>query len=179
MDPLEHPDPQQPIGGWWPLRVDRVVSTTLTLMAVLIIYDGWNELTLGGVIVVIVGPVVAIFVSHLFAAGLAGRVRTGRPLTRKEHRVLLRDESRFLLIAVPPVAILLILGAVGVSYNRAIQVIVAAGVISLGFWGGVAGRRAGLRGWPLLISVLYGLVLGGLILVLQAVLQPGGETFRP
>ena len=46
------------------------------------------------------------------------------------------------------------------------------GVLSLGAWGGVAGRRAGLTGWPLALSIAYGLVLGGVILALQAVLQP-------
>ena len=46
--------------GRWPVRVDRLVYTTITLMAVLVIYDGWDELTITGVIAVIVGPVTAI-----------------------------------------------------------------------------------------------------------------------
>jgi len=45
-------------------------------------------------------------------------------------------------------------------------------------WGGVAGRRAGLTGSCLVLSVLYGLMLGGLVLVLQALLQPGQNPFR-
>lgn len=36
------------------------------------------------------------------------------------------------------------------------------GVLSLGVWGGVAGRRAGLTGWPLVLSIAYSLVLGEL-----------------
>ena len=66
----------------------------------------------------------------------------------------------------------------GVSYQRIIQVIVLVGVASLGVWGGVAGRRAGLAGWGLLLSILYGLMLGGSVLVLQAMLQPGQDPFR-
>ncbi len=57
--------------------------------------------------------------------------------------------------------------------------IVLTGVLSLGIWGGVAGRRAGLSGWALVLSILSGLFLGGIILVLQALLQPGHEPFRP
>jgi hypothetical protein len=65
------------------------------------------------------------------------------------------------------------------SYTRIIQVIVLTGVLSLGIWGGVAGRRAGLSGWALVLSIVSGLFLGGIILVLQALLQPGHEPFRP
>jgi hypothetical protein len=84
-----------------------------------------------------------------------------------------------LLVAVPPLAILVVLTIVGVSYTRIIQVIVLTGVLSLGVWGGVAGRRAGLSGWALALSIVSGLFLGGIILVLQALLQPGHEPFRP
>ena len=60
-------------------------------------------------------------------------------------------ECRFLLITVPPLAILVVLTIAGVSYTRTIQVIVLTGVLSLGVWGGVAGRRAGLTGWALVV----------------------------
>jgi len=89
------------------------------------------------------------------------------------------EECRFLLVAAPPLAILVGLAIVGDSYTRIIQVIVFTGVLSLGVWGGVAGRRAGLTGWALVLSIASGLILGGIILVLQAVLQPGHEPFRP
>ena len=65
------------------------------------------------------------------------------------------------------------------SYMRIIHVIVLTGVLSLGVWGGVAGRRAGLTGWPLLVPIIYGLFVGGIILILQALLQPGHNPFRP
>ena len=165
--------------GRWPIRVDRVVYTTITVMAALLIYDGWQQLTITGVIAVIVGPVVAIFLSHVFAAALAHRVAVGTPLSARERRAVLITESRFLLIAVPPVLVVLVLAIAGVPYARAISVTIGLGVLSLGFWGGLAGRRAGLRGWPFVVSVLYGLCLGGVILLLQAMLQPGGHPFLP
>jgi hypothetical protein len=161
------------------IRVDRVIYTTITLLCVLIIYDGWEQLQFSDVVAVIIGPSLAIFLSHIFGAALGTRVALGRPLTRRERWAVFVEESRFLLIPVPPLAILVVLAIAGVSYTRIIQVIVLTGVLSLGVWGGVAGRRAGVTGWRLVFSIAYGLLLGGIILVLQAVLQPGREPFRP
>jgi hypothetical protein len=96
---------------------------------------------------VIVGPILAIFMGHVFGAALGTRVALGRPLTRRERAAVFVEECRFLLVAVPPLAILVVLAIFGVSYKRIIQVIVFTGVLSLGLWGGVAGRRAGLTGW--------------------------------
>jgi len=160
------------------LRVDRVIYTTITLMSVLIIYDGWNHLSFWGVLAVILGPMLAIFLSHLFGAELGTRVARGRPLTWRERRVAFVEECRFLVIMIPPVLILIVLSVAGVSYGRIIQVIILVGVASLGVWGGVAGHRAGLTGWGLVASMAYGLLLGGVILALQAFLQPGQEPFQ-
>ena len=62
------------------IRVDRVIYTTVTLMAVLIIYDAWEQLRFWNVVTVIVGPLLAIFLSHVFGATLGSRVALGRPL---------------------------------------------------------------------------------------------------
>ena len=56
--------------------------------------------------------------------------------------------------------------------------IVLLGVLSLGFWGGLAGHRARLTGWRLLASIAYGLLVGVLILGLQAILRPGQGNLR-
>ncbi len=160
------------------LRVDRVIYTTITLMSVLIIYDGWNHLSFWGVLAVILGPMLAIFLSHLFGAELGIRVARGRPLTWRERRAAFVEECRFLVIMIPPVLILIVLSVAGVSYGRIIQVIILVGVASLGVWGGVAGHRAGLTVWGLVASTAYGLLLGGVILALQALLQPGQEPFQ-
>jgi hypothetical protein len=171
--------PPKPRVGRLQIRVDRVIYTTITLMSVLIIYDGWNSLRFWGVVAVIVGPILAIFLSHVFGEELGIRVALGRPLTGSERRAVLADESRFLLIPIPPLIILTVLTLAGVSYTRSINVIVLAGVLSLGFWSTVAGRRAGLTGWSLVASTFYGLAVGCLFLVLQALLQPGHEPFVP
>jgi hypothetical protein len=161
------------------IRADRVIYTTITLLCVLIIYDGWEQLQFRNVATVIAGPILAIFLGHVFGAALGMRVAQGRPLTRREHRTVFLEECRFLLVAVPPLAILVVLTMAGVPYSRTIQVIVLCGAVSLGVWGGVAGRRAGLTGWALTLSIAYGLMLGGIVLALQALLQPGQNPFRP
>ena len=160
------------------IRVDRVIYTTITMMSVLIVYDGWATLTFGGVVAVIAGPMLAIFLGHVFGAGMGMRVQSGRALNRRESRRVLVEESSFLLLLVPPLAILLVLTAAGVSYTTTIQVVVLMGVVSLGFWGWVAGRRAQLTGWGVVGSVCYGLIIGGLILLLAALLRPGQGNLR-
>jgi VanZ family protein len=57
--------------------------------------------------------------------------------------------------------------------SEAIRSVLVLGAVSLGFWGGVAGRRAGLTGWRLMRAVMAGLLIGVLILALQVFLQPG------
>jgi len=158
--------------------IDRVIYTTITMLSVLIVYDGWAELTFWGVTAVLLGPVLAMFLSHVYAMGLAQRVELGRRLTRDERWVVIAGEFWILLLVLPPLAILTLLSMAGVAYTHIIQAIVWTGVISLGAWGAVAGRRAKLTGWALVASIGFGLLLGTLILLLQAVLQPGQATLR-
>jgi hypothetical protein len=153
--------------------VGRIVYGTITLMAVLIVYDGWQHLRFVDVAVVIVGPVLAMFFSHIFAAALAGRVARGTGLTTDELLKIVASESRFLLLALPPLALLCVLSLLGVALTDTIRVITVAGGLSLGFWSGLAGRRSGLTGWRLVAAVLAGLIVGGLVLTLQVILQPG------
>lgn len=125
------------------IRVDRLVYTTITLMSVLIIYDGWNRLTFLGVLAVILGPILAIFLSHLFGAELGTRVAVGRPLTWRERRVAFVEECRFLIVLEPPVLILTALSLAGVTYSRIIQVIILTGVVSLAFGAAWPGAELG------------------------------------
>jgi formate/nitrite transporter FocA (FNT family) len=156
-----------------PVDVDRVIYATITLMSVLIIYDGWQQLRFIAVVGVIVGPVLAVFLAHVFSASLAQQLSLGKLVTMAGRMKIVRSESRFLLLCVPPVLLVGILVPLGVSISEAIRSVLVLGTVSLGFWGGVAGRRAGLRGWRLVRAVMAGLLIGGLILALQVFLQPG------
>jgi hypothetical protein len=142
-------------------------------MSVLIVYDGWQQLRFLGVVAVIVGPVLAMFLSHIFSASLAQQLTLGRPVTIRERMRIARFESRFLLICVPPVLLVGILALLGVSMVDAIRYLLVLGTGSLGYWSGRAGRRAGLTGWRLARAVLAGLVIGALILGMYVLLQPG------
>jgi hypothetical protein len=153
--------------------IDRVVYATITVMSVLIIYDGWEKLHFLDVVGVICGPILAMFIAHVFSASLGREVAEGRKLRWSERATIVRTESRFMLLAVPPLALLALTQVAGASLKWSINIIVWAGAASLGYWGYVAGRRAGFTRWRLAGAIVSGLVVGLVILVLQVLLQPG------
>jgi hypothetical protein len=153
--------------------VGRVVYGTISIMSVLIVYDGWSKLELRGVLGVIIGPIAAMFVSHVFSSTLAQQVELGRRVNSTEMIGTIRSESRFMLLAVPPVVLAVVTNVSGAALTTSVQVILWFGVGSLGFWGGLAGRRAGFSGWHLVLAVVAGLVVGLTVLALQVFLQPG------
>jgi hypothetical protein len=159
--------------GGLKVNADGLISATISLLTVLIVFDGWQTLGFWQVVAVILGTLVAIFLSHLFGAELGRRVALGRRLTGRERRTVLVQESSVLLLAAPPLLILAVLNVAGVSYTQIIQVIIYLGVFSLGAWGFVAGRRAQLTGWALVASTAYGFFLGAVVLGLRAMLEPG------
>jgi hypothetical protein len=156
-----------------PILVDRIVYATITIMSVLIIYDGWQDLRWVDVIGVIVGPVVAMFVAHVFSALLAKQVDIGEALTWSDRWTIITSESRFLLLCVPPLASVFVLFALGASLSGAIRVTLWLEGLSLGYWGYLAARRAGVVGWRVLTYIAAGLLLGIVVLLLQVALQPG------
>jgi hypothetical protein len=153
--------------------ISHAVVGTITLTSVLIIYDGWASLSFGDAAAIIVGPVLAIFIARAFGEALAKVAAKGSPLNRSELLVGVRAECGFLLLAVPPIVLLAVLDLAGVALGDSIQVVIWLGAASLGFWGGLAGVRAGLRGWRLALAVAIGLLIGGLVLTLRVILQPG------
>ena len=91
----------------------------------------------------------------------------------KEWLVTARFELRFLLLAVPPLAGLFFLRVASVALTDAVRVVITVEALSLGFWAGLAAWYAGLRGRMLWGSILAGLVMGGVVLLLDLILQPG------
>jgi hypothetical protein len=153
--------------------ISHAVVGTITLTSVLIIYDGWASLSFGDAAAIIVGPVLAIFIARAFGEALAKVAAKGNPLSRSELLSGVRAECGFLLLAVPPIVLLAVLDLAGVALGDSIQVVTWLGAASLGFWGGLAGVRAGLRGWRLALAVAIGFLIGGLVLTLRVILQPG------
>lgn len=156
-----------------PHIVGRIITATITLVCVLIIYNGWANLEVRDVVVVIVGPVLAIVISHAFASGLVQHIELERRLTGREWLSTVVVESRMLLLAVPPLAIFIAVSAAGASVSEGIRIVVWLESISLGFWAGFAAHRAGLRRGSLALAVTAGLVVGLVVLALQVILEPG------
>jgi hypothetical protein len=159
-----------------PVIIGRAVTGTITLVCVLIVYDGWAKLRLIDVVGIVLGPIAAIFISHVFSGSLVQHVELGRRPTGSEWFTMLQFESRFLLLAVPPLVILLILDIAGGSLAESIRVIIWLEALSLSFWAGLAGYRAGLRGRALAVAVLGGLVVSALVVAIQVALQPGDQV---
>jgi hypothetical protein len=156
-----------------PSSIGRVVTATITITCVLVVYDGWARLRLLDVILIIVGPIVAIFTSHVFSTTLVRQVELGRRPNRSEWFANVRFEARFLLLAVPPVALLLLLRLATISLDDCVRVVIWTEALSLSFWTGLAAWITGIRGRSLLLAVLAGLVVGGVVVALQVMLQPG------
>jgi hypothetical protein len=158
------------------LVIDRVVYGTITMMSVLIVYDGWSTLDLAEVIGVMAGPILAMFLAHVFATLIAKQASVDSTVGPAESLGTIRREARFLLLAVPPAVLTTVLSVAGVSLTTCIQIVLWIGVASLGFWAWLAGRRAELTGWHLAMAVLAGVIVGLLVLGIQVLLQPGGKT---
>ena len=156
-----------------PAAIGRVVTATITLVCVLVVYDGWANLRVVDVVLIILGPIIAIFTSHVFSTTLVLQVELGRRPTRSEWFANARSESRFLLLAVPPLALLLALDLASVSVPNSVRVVIWMEALSLAFWTGLAAWLVGMRGRPLVLAVLAGLVVTGVVIILQVALQPG------
>jgi hypothetical protein len=159
---------------WGHTRViDRAVYGTIVVTSVLVGYDGWANLRVLGAVVIILGPVVAMVIGHVFAATLAAYPTLGRRPMRRELLEIVRHESHFLLVCAPQLILLPLLSLVGLSVSDTVRVLIWAGAASLGFWGGLAGQRAGLRWRGIAVGVVTGLAAGGAVLLMQVFLQPG------
>jgi hypothetical protein len=156
-----------------PVAINRAVVGTITVTSVLIVYDGWASRKLLEVVAIIIGPVLAMFIAHVFAGALAAYSARGRRFSTSALLNVVRAELGWLWLAVPPTALLLFLSAIGVALGDSIRVIIWLSAGSLGFWVGLAGHRAGLRGGQLALAVVLGLLVGGAVLMLQVFLQPG------
>jgi hypothetical protein len=121
----------------------------------------------------VVAPIIAIFTSHLFSSSLVQQVELGRRPTVGEWLATARFESRFLLLAIPPLGVLLVLRVANVTLTDSVQVVIWLEALSLSFWAGLAAWYAGLRGRSLALSLLGGLIVSTIVLLLQVFLQPG------
>src|SRR3954451_2172724 len=156
-----------------PGAIGRVVTATISLICVLIVYDGWAQLGHVDVVLIILGPIIAIFTSHVFSTTLVLQVELGRRPNRTEWAANARREARFLLLAIPPLALLFILDLASVPIQDSVRIVIWMETISLALWTSLAAWLVGMRGRPLILAFLAGLVVASIVIILQVVLQPG------
>ena len=155
------------------LRLDRLVYATVVLMSVLVVYDGWQELaSFAGLVAVIMAPMLALAIAHLFAEVLQAHAELRRPLTASEWARFTRDQVPWFLAAVPPLVMLGIGWVSPLDALTTISVLIWTGLLTLVALAAVAGHRAGLRGWRWLVAALSGGVVGLIVISLQVVLKP-------
>jgi hypothetical protein len=166
-------DPEHLHLGPVEIRLERVVYATVVLMSVLAVYDGWAELTsFLGVAVVIVAPLVALGIAHLFSEAIEEHYHLQRALTGAEWRRLALGQLKILVAAVPPLVILGIGWVSPLDERRTIAVLLWTGVATLVGLSLVAARRAGIRGWRLAVAGLSGGLVGLIVISLQVLLKP-------
>ena len=160
------------IGGW-AVSLERLTYSTIVLMSVLVVYDGWDQLaSYAGVAVVILGPTLAIAVAHLFSEAVHAHAEHGRPLTLTEWRRLSIDQVQILFSAIPPLLVLAVGWLSPLDEHGTIRLLLWTGVATLTGLAAVAGRRAGFRGWRWMMVAISGGAVGLFVVSLQIVLKP-------
>lgn len=153
------------------IEVGRWVYGTVILMTVLMVYADEGQATFGESVGVVIAPMLATFLAHLFASILAAENSKPGGLNRAELAHLVRSDAQFLLLTVPPLLVLLIgaLGAFGAP--TALMLILWGGVALLVVVGALAGRRVGLGTGGIAASAVASGAIGVLILVIQVFLK--------
>lgn len=76
---------------------------TVSLMAVLVVYDDWTaDIRFLGVVTVVVGPTLALALAHLFAKALEFHIQESRRPSAAQWRHLIAHAAQFLMVAIPP-----------------------------------------------------------------------------
>jgi hypothetical protein len=152
----------------------RIIYATIMLMTTYAIYDEGTDPLKAGPIIEIIGlslaPLFALAMAHAFSDGLDMQIRNGRRLTRHDRWHLFGTNLQYLYVAIPPTIVITVLGILGMDANDIIGFVQVLGLISLGWWGYYAGRKAGLgraRRWVFAIN--YSL-LGMLIILVELIL---------
>jgi len=154
------------------LDIERLSYATVVVMSVLAVYKGWAQLSLLSAALVVIAPVLALAVAHVFAELLQAHAAVQRPLTPAEWRAAVAHQPHLLLAAVPPLVVLTFGRVTPVDVENVRAVVLATGTVTLMGLAAVAGTRAGYRGWRLVGVSLAGGVVGLILICLQVVLKP-------
>lgn len=154
------------------LEVGRGVYATVLLMAVLAVATTKGPISLFDAGAAVVGSTAATYLAHLFA-GVLAELNNPAPTVRGARMIVLvaRADADLLLVAVLPVAVLLLSWAARWATSTAVLLIMALAVVFLATVGGLGGRRAGLGRGGVAASAGAATVLGSALLVVHVLLK--------
>lgn len=156
-----------------PVSIERLVYSTVVLMSVLVVYDGWGSLqSFAGIAIVILAPTLAIMVAHVFADVLHLQVEHHRLLDQGQLTAVLRDQLPILLAAVPPLLILLVGWLTPMDALNTISVLIWTGLLTLVALTAFSAFHAGVRGWRLIAWAVAGGLVGLIVISMQILLKP-------
>jgi hypothetical protein len=152
----------------------RVIYATIILMTSYAVYDeGTSRLRTANyldMVAVSIAPLFALSMAHAFSDALDIQIRNRRRLSGRDRRHLAADNLQYLYVAIPPLALIAVLGLVGWEANAIVELVQALGVVSLFFWGMYAGRKAGMsRRRQFSFGIGYGL-MGLFIIAVELIL---------
>ena len=160
----------------WRVTMDphRIIYSTILLMTAYAIYNEGTEplttrpyLELGALSL---APLFALSMAHVFSDALDLQIRKGRRLTNHDRRHLLAANLQYMYIAIPPIVLIVLLSLFHMPATDVIRVVLVLGLLSLGWWGYYAGRKAGvpvLRRWIFALNYSFmGAVVIGIELLL-------------
>ena len=158
------------------LRMDphRIIYATILLMTAYAIYDeGDTPFDQKGYIALIgvsIAPLFALAMAHAFSDALDMQIRNGRRLTGHDRRHLVATNMQYMYVAVPPFVLIAVLGLLDMDANDVLGLVQLLGIVSLGWWGWFAGRKAGVSrarsAWFAFSYSVMGLIVIGVELLL-------------
>lgn len=165
-DPEELVDLQFRVGR---LSMDphRIIYATILLMTAYAIYDeGTSPIKTGAYLELLglsIAPLFALAMAHAFSDALDLQIRNQHRLTGHDRRHLAATNLQYLYVAIPPMLLIVALGLLEWDANDVIGIVQLMGLVSLGWWGYYAGRKARvsrLRRWTFAVNyALMGLVV--------------------
>lgn len=152
----------------------RIIYATILLMTAYAIYDeGTAPLRTGAYLELLglsIAPLFALAMAHAFSDALDLQIRYQRRLTGHDRRHLLAANLQYLYVAIPPMLLIVALGLLEWDANDVIGIVQFLGLLSLGWWGYYAGRKAQvsrLRRWTFALNyALMGLIVIAVELIL-------------
>lgn len=153
----------------------RLIYATIILIAAMSIYDDsvpeeFNTMTALTLSAVLIAPLFALTMAHAFSDALDLQIKLKRRLSGQDRRHLLVTNLEYLYIAIPPLALALILGPTAMPPETILDIIILLGLISLYFWGMFAARKAGLGRWGQLRFGINYAAMGLIIVIVELML---------